>query len=77
MESAFDDLLACLRAGRNVVSASFYPLLHPASAPREVLDPELPDDVDVYTELLEELRGGKVSLRVPQRGDKRNLMETV
>jgi excinuclease ABC subunit C len=45
--------------------------------PREVLVPELPHDADVYTELLEELRGGKVSLRVPQRGDKRSLMETV
>ena len=39
--------------------------------------PELPDDADVYTELLEELRGGRVSLRVPQRGDKRSLLETV
>jgi excinuclease ABC subunit C len=47
------------------------------AVPREVLVPELPDDADVYTELLEELRGGKVSLRVPQRGDKRNLLETV
>jgi excinuclease ABC subunit C len=47
------------------------------AVPREVLVPELPEDADVYTELLEELRGGKVSLRVPQRGDKRSLMETV
>ena len=38
-DAAMNDLLACLRAGRNVVSASFYPLLHPASAPREVLEP--------------------------------------
>jgi excinuclease ABC subunit C len=47
------------------------------AVPREVLVPELPDDADVYTELLEELRGSKVSLRVPQRGDKRSLLETV
>ncbi|MGY1722945.1 excinuclease ABC subunit UvrC [Blastococcus sp. SYSU DS0533] len=47
------------------------------AVPREVLVPELPDDADVYVELLEELRGGRVSLRVPQRGDKRSLMETV
>jgi excinuclease ABC subunit C len=47
------------------------------AVPREVLVPELPDDADVYTELLEELRGGRVSLRVPQRGDKRSLLETV
>src|SRR3954471_6101596 len=44
---------------------------------REVLVPELPDDADVYEELLSELRGSRVSLRVPQRGDKRSLMETV
>jgi excinuclease ABC subunit C len=42
-----------------------------------VLVPELPEDVDVVTELLELVRGGKVSLRVPQRGDKRALLETV
>src|SRR3712207_1783135 len=47
------------------------------AVPKEVLVPELPDDADVYTELLEELRGGRVSLRVPQRGDKRSLLETV
>src|SRR5687767_6737372 len=47
------------------------------AVPREVLVPELPEDADVYTELLEELRGGKVSLRVPQRGDKRSLLDAV
>lgn len=45
--------------------------------PREVLVPVLPDDADEVQGFLEELRGGKVSLRVPQRGDKRTLMETV
>jgi hypothetical protein len=35
---ALADLVACLRAGTNVVSSAFYPLLHPRSAPREVLD---------------------------------------
>jgi excinuclease ABC subunit C len=45
--------------------------------PKEVLVPELPDDADVYEELLSELRGSRVSLRVPQRGDKRSLLETV
>jgi excinuclease ABC subunit C len=47
------------------------------AVPREVLVPELPDDADVYEELLGELRGSRVSLRVPQRGDKRALLETV
>jgi hypothetical protein len=37
-DDALADLLACLRAGANVVSTSFYPLLHPASAPRALLD---------------------------------------
>src|SRR5215218_8237919 len=35
---ALDDLVACLEAGADVVSTSFYPLLHPRSAPRELLD---------------------------------------
>lgn len=37
-DEALADLTACLRAGVNVVSTAFYPLLHPASAPRELLD---------------------------------------
>jgi len=45
--------------------------------PREVLVPELPPDTDALTEWLSELRGARVSLRVPQRGDKRALMDTV
>jgi excinuclease ABC subunit C len=45
--------------------------------PREVLVPQLPDDADAIAGWLSELRGSRVSLRVPQRGDKRALMETV
>jgi excinuclease ABC subunit C len=45
--------------------------------PRQVLVPELPADVDAVTELLTELRGGPVRIRVPQRGDKKRLLETV
>jgi excinuclease ABC subunit C len=47
------------------------------SVPRDVLVPELPPDTGVLEELLGELRGGRVSLRIPQRGDKRALLETV
>nr|WP_244431691.1 excinuclease ABC subunit UvrC [Segniliparus rugosus] len=47
------------------------------AAPREILVPELPDDVKGVTTWLSELRGSAVALRVPQRGDKRKLMETV
>jgi excinuclease ABC subunit C len=45
--------------------------------PREILVPALPPDPATMEELLAELRGGKVSLRVPQRGDKKALQETV
>jgi excinuclease ABC subunit C len=45
--------------------------------PREILVPELPADVGALTGLLEAVRGGRVTIRVPQRGDKKALMETV
>ena len=45
--------------------------------PREVLVPALPPDHDVLEELLSERRGSKVAIRVPQRGDKRDLQQTV
>jgi excinuclease ABC subunit C len=48
-----------------------------AGIPREVLVPELPDEADALTEWLSERRGSRVSLRIPQRGDKRALMQTV
>ncbi len=48
-----------------------------AGIPREVLVPELPPDPDTMTQWLAERRGGPVSLRVPRRGDKRALLETV
>ena len=47
------------------------------SVPREVLVPTLPADLDAVTEWLTSVRGAGVSVRVPQRGDKRTLMETV
>ena len=43
--------------------------------PREVLVPELPDAA--IAQWLSKLRGSHVDLRVPQRGDKRALMDTV
>jgi excinuclease ABC subunit C len=48
-----------------------------AGIPREVLVPELPPEPATMAEWLTERRGGPVSLRVPQRGDKKALLETV
>jgi len=45
--------------------------------PREVLVPALPEDADAMADLLSELRGSRVQVRIPQRGDKRALMETL
>ncbi|MEV1242045.1 excinuclease ABC subunit UvrC [Nonomuraea sp. NPDC050022] len=47
------------------------------SMPREVLVPVLPPDNEAITELLSEQRRARVEVRVPQRGDKKSLMETV
>ncbi|PEG58294.1 excinuclease ABC subunit UvrC [Mycolicibacterium boenickei] len=45
--------------------------------PREVLVPVLPPNSDELSAWLSGLRGSRVSLRVPVRGDKRTLAETV
>jgi excinuclease ABC subunit C len=47
------------------------------SIPREVLVPVLPPAATAVEEWLCRRRGSRVSLRVPQRGDKRALLETV
>ncbi|HEX5331867.1 MAG TPA: excinuclease ABC subunit UvrC [Cellulomonas sp.] len=47
------------------------------AVPREVLVPVLPTEVDQVQAWLTGLRGARVDIRVPQRGDKRELAETV
>ncbi|AYC42138.1 MULTISPECIES: excinuclease ABC subunit UvrC [Streptomyces] len=47
------------------------------AVPKEVLVPALPEPVEPVQEWLAERRGSGVSLRIPQRGDKKALMETV
>lgn len=47
------------------------------AVPREILVPEVPPEAETFEQLLTELRGAKVAIRVPQRGDKRTLQETV
>jgi excinuclease ABC subunit C len=48
-----------------------------AAIPREVLVPDLPPDAESLEEWLADRRGSRVSIRVPQRGDKKALLETV
>ena len=47
-----------------------------SDVPREVLVPILPADSDALSQWLTNIRGSKVDLRIPQRGDKRALAET-
>lgn len=49
----------------------------PLGVPKTVLVPTEPDEPDLYQRWLSESRGSAVSIRVPQRGDKRALQETV
>lgn len=49
----------------------------PLGIPSHVLVPVLPEHENVYTEWLREIRGTQVTVRVPQRGDKRDLHQTV
>ncbi|WP_111765708.1 excinuclease ABC subunit UvrC [Nakamurella deserti] len=44
--------------------------------PREILVPALPPDPEQMSDWLSGLRGSRVSLRIPQRGDKKDLAET-
>jgi len=49
----------------------------PLGVPKFVLVPELPDESSVYEEWLKSLRGTRVDIRAPQKGDKRELLATV
>lgn len=48
-----------------------------ADIPKEILVPALPDDHGVLTRWLRERRDGSVRIRVPLRGDKKALLQTV
>ena len=49
----------------------------PQGVPKQVLVPVGPDETELYEEWLTLMRGSRVAVRVPQRGDKRALQETV
>ncbi|WP_040797054.1 excinuclease ABC subunit UvrC [Nocardia higoensis] len=64
--------------GEQVAHAAENPAEQAATiVPREVLVPALPADHEQVQEWLSTLRGSAVRLRVPQRGDKKALAETV
>ena len=48
-----------------------------AGYPKQVLVPIIPEDGEIYEEWLTEQRGSRVQIRIPQRGAKRELAETV
>ncbi len=49
----------------------------PQGVPKQVFVPTMSEDLDTYEEWLSMQRGSRVQIRVPQRGDKRALLETV
>jgi len=50
---------------------------NPLGHPKKVMVPDLPASQDMYEEWLTEQRGSAVTIGIPQRGDKRELAETV
>src|SRR5271165_4997415 len=48
----------------------------PIGIPREILVPELPEDTATYEAWLSGMRGARVTVRVPRRGRKRELVAT-
>ena len=49
----------------------------PLGIPQQVLVPHMPQDPKLYTEWLAHVRGSAVTIRIPLRGDKKDLLETV
>ena len=70
-----EDLDAAALVAR--VLEQLYGDAEPDDVPKEVLVPNLPEDQDLYEEFLGMVRGSKVRVRVPQRGEKRALLATV
>ncbi len=58
------------------VLSGLYHDSNPLGWPKVVLVPTLPPEVGLHEEWLSSQRSSRVTLRVPQRGDKRALMET-
>ncbi len=70
-----EDLNRAELAGR--ILEGFYDEPPHIGMPKQVLVPWEPDDTDLYQRWLSYERGSAVTIRVPQRGGKRSLQETV
>lgn len=64
-------------AERGTGMGSEVPLISRLPIPHDIMVSQLPDEVDETSRYLAQLRGAQVEIRVPQRGDRRALMETV
>jgi excinuclease ABC subunit C len=69
-----EDLTRAELIGRTIEGLYDEPTL---GIPKAVYVPDESDDPELYEAWLTELRGGRVTVRVPQRGDKKALQETV
>ena len=77
-EKAEDERLAAKKVHRRGVDQESHEKIRPPMpVPREILVHVMPEEPEETRALLEKLRGGPVEFRVPQRGDKKALMETV
>jgi excinuclease ABC subunit C len=56
---------------------SLYGVSGPTEIPAEIISNELPSEADVLEKWLSEKRGSKVEIRVPQRGEKVEILDTV
>ncbi|ALC05995.1 UvrABC system protein C [Corynebacterium deserti GIMN1.010] len=75
---AAEDKEAIERRGVDKLSFDAAPTVTRATVvPREILVQVAPNEPEETLKVLSELRGAGVDARVPQRGDKRSLMETV
>ncbi|MCU1358533.1 MAG: uvrC [Acidimicrobiales bacterium] len=70
-----EDLTQYELTGR--ILEGFYAEPPPIGMPKQVLVPWDPEDLDLYQRWLSEQRGSAVTIRVPQRGEKRTLQQTV
>lgn len=76
-EAAEDAAILADVKRRGVDQESHYNQRQAKVIPREILVQDMPAEAEEVRSVLSELRGAQVDLRVPQRGDKRAMMDNV